>query len=86
MVLPETDTATAHASAERLRAAIARVVVPTAQGSISVTLSLGVAAISDGHPLGLEQLLDSADQMLYQAKQAGRNCVVVWDVTADSIN
>ena len=86
MVLPETDTATAHASAERLRAAIARMVIPTAQGSVSVTLSLGVAAISDGHPLGLEQLLDSADQMLYQAKQAGRNCVVVWDVTADSIN
>ncbi len=86
MVLPETDTATAHASAERLRAAIARVVVPTAQGSVSVTLSLGVAAISDGYPIGLEQLLDSADQMLYQAKQAGRNCVVVWDVTADLIN
>lgn len=86
MVLPETDTATAQALAERLRAAIAQAVVSTAQGAVSVTLSLGVAAISDGHPMTLEQLLDSADQMLYQAKQAGRNCVRVWDVTANPLN
>lgn len=85
IVLPETDTATAQALAERLRAAIAQAVVVTAQGAVSVTLSLGVAAISDGHPMSLERLLDSADQMLYQAKQAGRNCVRVWDVTADPL-
>ncbi|GEM_PF-3607646 len=86
MVLPESDTATAHASAERLRAAIACIVVSTAQGPVSVTLSLGVAMISDGHPMSLEQLLDSADQMLYQANQVGRNCVKVRDVTVDSIS
>jgi diguanylate cyclase (GGDEF)-like protein/PAS domain S-box-containing protein len=78
MVLPETDIATARALAERLRTAIADQAIATKHGSLSLTMSFGVAAMSDDNPMSLEQLLDHADQMLYQAKQAGRNRVVVW--------
>lgn len=82
MMLPEADMQTAQALAERLRTAVAQAVIETLQGPVSVTLSLGVAAISNGHPMSLERLLDSADQMLYAAKKAGRNCVQMWDVNA----
>jgi len=84
MALPETDLATARALAERLRTAIADTVFATGQGPLSLTLSLGVAAIGDGDSIDFEHLLDAADRMLYQAKQAGRNRVVVWESTADS--
>ncbi|MFO7639880.1 MAG: sensor domain-containing diguanylate cyclase, partial [Candidatus Competibacteraceae bacterium] len=48
MALPETDLATARALAERLRTAIADTVFATERGPLSLTLSLGVAAISAG--------------------------------------
>lgn len=79
ILLPETDLQTARASAERLRSAVAERRMETASGPISVTLSLGVVAIANGISMTLEQLLALADQMLYRAKQLGRNRVVLWD-------
>jgi diguanylate cyclase (GGDEF)-like protein/PAS domain S-box-containing protein len=80
ILLPETDLQTACASAERLRAAVAERRIETPSGPVSVTLSLGVVAIDDGRSMTLEQLLDAADQMLYRAKQAGRNRIEIWDL------
>ncbi|QGU31988.1 sensor domain-containing diguanylate cyclase [Thermochromatium tepidum] len=80
ILLPETDLQTACASAERLRLAVAERRIETASGPIAVTLSLGVVAIDNGRSMTLEQLLDTADQMLYRAKQAGRNRVEAWDL------
>lgn len=80
ILLPETDLQTARASAERLRMAVAERRIQTPSGPISVTLSLGVVAIDDGPAMPLERLLDAADQMLYRAKQTGRNRVEIWDL------
>lgn len=44
-------------------------------GELQLTISIGVAAY-DGHP-DYQQLLQRADQALYQAKHAGRNCCVL---------
>ena len=41
--------------------------------ALSVTVSLGVAALDEG--LDLQRLLQKADAALYAAKQAGRNLV-----------
>jgi diguanylate cyclase (GGDEF)-like protein/PAS domain S-box-containing protein len=80
VLLPETDLQTARASAERLRAAVAERRIETPNGPVSVTLSLGVVAVDNGRSMTLEQLLDAADQMLYRAKQAGRDRVEIWDL------
>jgi GGDEF domain-containing protein len=49
-----------------------------------VTISLG-AAIFPFHADSADDLLAHADTALYQAKRAGRNCVVIWSSTHPEI-
>jgi diguanylate cyclase (GGDEF)-like protein len=81
VIMPETGAAGAAVAAERLRAAIAAE-VGRAAGLIGdhgdpwiVTGSFGVAVFEAG--LGPEGLIKRADDAVYQAKQRGRNRVVV---------
>ena len=46
--------------------------------SISVTTSIGIAAVPD-HATGVESLIRCADRALYRAKSAGRDRAVVYD-------
>lgn len=79
IMLPETDGPGACRSANRLRQIIQQAEVSTHQGPVSVTASLGVAVFQpDRANLTLDRLLGRADQALYQAKQAGRNQVCLW--------
>jgi len=79
VMLPETDGPGACRSAERLRQAIEQVEVGTRQGAVRITASLGVAVFQPDHgQLTIDRLLGQADQALYQAKQAGRNQVCLW--------
>ena len=61
---------------ERLRAAIEAPAFHVEGQDVSVSISIGVADITDCP--NLEILLDRADQALYEAKQMGRNQVGVW--------
>jgi diguanylate cyclase (GGDEF)-like protein len=74
VVLPATDPAGALLAAERLRLAVATRVFSVGEQVLPVTISLGY--ICDDGSQRLEDLLQAADQALYQAKAAGRNCVV----------
>jgi diguanylate cyclase (GGDEF)-like protein len=67
--------------AERLRAEVAASPVPTRDGPVPVTISVGVAHLhpDDAEP---DTLFGRADESLYAAKQAGRNRVVVDGVVA----
>jgi len=47
---------------------------PYAQKCRPVTASFGVSEITEG--IALKQVIEQADQALYQAKQAGRNRVI----------
>ncbi|HMA34333.1 MAG TPA: sensor domain-containing diguanylate cyclase [Chloroflexia bacterium] len=76
ILLPETDLAAAGQIAERVREVVAGAPIPTTQGAVEVTISLGVAALPAGN-VDLEPLLAQADTALYDAKQAGRNRVVL---------
>ena len=73
VVLPETDPDGAMRIAERLRAAIAALVLQTPHGETRVTGSIGVACEIPSLGVKSESLLTKADAALYQAKEDGRN-------------
>ena len=72
VILPDTPIAGAERAAELLTREIALLRVPTEEGTISPTISVGVAVAEPGEPDGLA-LIARADAALYRAKQAGRN-------------
>jgi diguanylate cyclase (GGDEF)-like protein/PAS domain S-box-containing protein len=75
LVLPRMDIGSAAHRAEELRMAMEMTPVELPAGSISITVSLGVAAFpADG--TSADALIAAADNALYAAKAAGRNRVV----------
>ena len=72
VVLPETTCKGAFVLAERFRRAVQRAPWPKRP----ITISVGVAAI-DPDTVSPRDLLQSADQALYSAKQTGRNRVTM---------
>ncbi len=76
LVLPAIAAEGAAAVAERLRSHIADHPVPHATQAINMTISIGVAMLGDS-VRSIEQLLACADSLLYSAKHAGRNRVVL---------
>ena len=76
-LLPETDGDEAFEFTERLRRLVAETPALIGPYSITVTASLGVAALSNPQDT-LEMLLSRADQAMYTAKDRGRNCTVLW--------
>jgi diguanylate cyclase (GGDEF)-like protein len=79
-LLGEADRVLGKDVAERLRVAIGEKPFLVNGREINVTISIGIADISDCS--NLEILLDRADQALYQAKQGGRNQVRIWEEAA----
>lgn len=79
VILPETDSVAAAAIAEKLRQLIlgARFAVGS-QGTVSVTVSIGVA-IGVGRTLRVEVLVRDADAAMYSAKALGRNQVYLFE-------
>jgi diguanylate cyclase (GGDEF)-like protein len=76
VVLPGTDSEGAELVAERLRLAMEARTVPGTNGApFRVTASFGVASFPEVE--GEEALLAAADEALYAAKRAGKNCVRV---------
>jgi diguanylate cyclase (GGDEF)-like protein len=74
VVAPETPAREALAVAERLRREVAQRVVTTPGGDdVSVTVSCGLATLSDVGARTMDELLDRADAALYRAKARGRD-------------
>ena len=74
ILLPETTTASALPSAERIRTAIAAITLPGLDRDI--TASLGIADLLE-HAGSSDGLVHEADRALYAAKAQGRNRTVV---------
>lgn len=72
-MLPEIGKDLAAGVADRIREKVASTPLESDQGTLNLTISIGVAAV-DPHS-GVEDLLRRADQALYQAKESGRNRV-----------
>jgi len=75
VLMPEANREEGLAMAERLRQEISRMTVVTEVGDLSLTVSLGVAALGTEEDENLEGLISRADRAMYQAKAAGRNTV-----------
>jgi len=71
-VMPETDLLAACQAAERVRKIIAETPFQAGGRSMSVTVSVGVAAINPDYA-DFNALIKAADDALYTAKAAGRN-------------
>lgn len=76
LLLPDTPKEGALHVAESLRRAIAALPIEAQGQEVKVTLSLGVAEHWPGR--NLEETIAHADAALYQAKEEGRNRVVVF--------
>ena len=76
VVLPDTDLAGALHVGEKIRRAVELEQIPH-EGNPHrvVTVSIGCATMAPAMDQRSVQLLESADAAMYQAKEAGRNCV-----------
>lgn len=73
--LPTTGALGALQFAERCRIAVAEIDSAESGHRFALSASFGVAAAEAGKTAGLRELLEQADQALYQSKARGRNCV-----------
>ncbi len=77
-LLPRTPFDTLKQITLRLNAAIREHPVTCNGVNISVTISIGASMLTAECP-SLDELLSQADQFVYQAKAAGRNCTVIFN-------
>lgn len=75
VIAPTADAAEAVVIAERIRGAVAAVTVPVDGGDVRVTVSAGVASLTEDEVDG-KALFRAADSALLAAKRAGRDRVV----------
>lgn len=79
ILVSNTDCKGAVMLAEKLRAAVEGVPFKNREGgdTVQVTISIGVDTFDGKNRADEEDLLRSADEAVYEAKRAGRNCVRV---------
>lgn len=72
VILPSTNSPDAKWATERIRSAVASEVFSVEQVELRLTISLGLAMVDSGDDS--VSLMKRADEALYTAKRAGRNC------------
>jgi diguanylate cyclase (GGDEF)-like protein/PAS domain S-box-containing protein len=83
ILLPDVQLESARLVAERLRLLIMKEPFITDAGPLHITISIGVAEAVPMDTLGT--LIERADDALYKAKRAGRNCVKVYELAQSVI-
>jgi two-component system, cell cycle response regulator len=81
IILPEQDQRSASVAAERLRRSVEELTIfhEAKEPPGVLTISVGLAALSEGERKTIADLLKEADEALYGAKEAGRNRVMTHD-------
>ena len=69
---------------ERLRKAVSDEEIKLKEGSINITVSIGVAVMNEDEDASLDLLIQTADTALYKAKNKGKNRVEILTL-ADNI-
>ncbi|OHB63144.1 MAG: hypothetical protein A2Y76_15315 [Planctomycetes bacterium RBG_13_60_9] len=76
MLIPETGAAEAAVLLDRIRQHVHR--IPLEQ-DLSLSISCGIAENTPEQDVAPGEMMRRADLALYEAKNAGRNCVKLWD-------
>ena len=76
-ILPSTAHPGALKMAEAIRAGVENLAIPhkTSEAAQVVTVSLGVITLTDNRNITTQELTNACDQLLYDAKHKGRNCL-----------
>jgi diguanylate cyclase (GGDEF)-like protein len=77
VLMPQTDTAGALQLGEDLRAQVAESAAAAADAA-NATISVGITMFGGERDVGAEAVLVAADQAMYQAKEGGRNQIVLF--------
>jgi diguanylate cyclase (GGDEF)-like protein len=75
LIFPETSLEVAQQVAQRIRQHVGGTPIHLPEHSIPITISIGLTHFKRDDTL--ESLLQRADEAMYAAKQAGRNCVAI---------
>lgn len=75
-LLPHTALPKAREVAQRLRQTVATTALRTETLNLAIAVSIGLVTFS-GYSSSMQTAIKAADKALYQAKENGRNCVVV---------
>jgi diguanylate cyclase (GGDEF)-like protein len=78
-ILPNTSLPGAFQLLDDVRSAVEETTIISDEHSFSVTLSIGVSCSIIAYEGNEKEVLEHADKLLYQAKQAGRNQVISQD-------
>jgi two-component system cell cycle response regulator len=73
VVLPACNARGAAEAAERIRESVAASAIATEEGSIAASISIGVVVAAAGKAWSCNDLIRTADNALYRAKENGRN-------------
>lgn len=76
LLLSETGMEEALDMGERARAVVAETPFQTSGGELEITCSFGIVELDTSTEQTPTDLIRIADERLYKAKQAGRNCVI----------
>ena len=80
MILPQSNAQGAFKIAERLREEMMKMNFTGNESNFSVTTSCGVAELDRDFIKNTDQLVDMADQALYEAKNSGKNKTIIGSV------
>jgi diguanylate cyclase len=78
MILFDIQPEDAIIVADRVRQKIGEALIRFDKQSFRITMSFGIATMYPDNEITKEDLLNRADQALYRAKSAGRNCCRIY--------
>lgn len=77
IILPQTLSDRAHKVAVRLRQKIADISIVAPKGDVTLTASFGISQCKDNEKYSIEDMINIADTALYQAKNQGRDRIII---------